>query len=996
VTNRVRQSSHRILPAVLFSVLLAAGRGRAEELKVPITRDLWVSSVGDEKDGNNGGSHGIKLKSIQEMTLIDFDPAPLKGRTIRAVTLHLKKRGDEILHRLTASTVAGGWVEGTGNGYAKEFGASTFRHRRHPTEAWAGPDGDLTSVVLGNGGTIWRMADAFPPDAEGWQRVAIDPLIIAARLAGVSDGILLFDDTGSEWTRDGEKFTYRLFPNRFFMSRDGGRSGAPWLAITTGDPDDQPPTACSGITTSITGLPGGEALVRWMTPADNGPAGTIGFMVRLGQQSVPRWMIPAAGEPGQTVEMHLRDLALIPGSRHSLRIQAVDGAGNIGPAVETTIAVSDFRPQALPTSSIAQVKPDPAGPLPKLGGCEVAVIDTLDKVHPVSGAFIPPQSPEYLRANHLWNAKGRTIHLHAARGEIVNFQVLLKGQTTAPVVPSLTGLEPLGPGLRISFAELRSVPTDAGPMPDALVPVRQGLRIPSPDNRTDGQTHGSLVVELVIPTGAPSGTQRGTLILTAGPESLALPLTLTIRPFALPDELTFLAEMNCYGVPGGSRDVNLERSYYQLAHYHRTTLNHVSYSHNGRVEDGCAPVWNGRDLDWSQWDERFQPLLNGTAFQDLPRSGIPVECFYLPLHENWPTPMEGHYNGDYWADRAFSEKHRRDFARVTALFQQHFAERGWNRTLFLGYLNNKVDYKRNGWSRATSPWLLDEPANWQDYIALKHFGELFQEGVQAATAQQSATSARLLFRADISRPEWQRESFDQILDYNVVSSGAYRQYHRLVTDRQRRTGHLVVVYGSTNHPARSNVQPAAWCWESWLGGADGVLPWQTVGTSASWKKGEDTCVFYPGEPAGQTGPVPSVRLKAYLRGQQDAEYLTQLTDALALSRNQMAATLRHTMQSLEIHLKGQRQSTGFTGGEDAGVVDFGALKPGDLWRLRMTAADAIEQASTGKSAMTGSSSTSAIIRRVLPPRDLSISRQSRTARGPQPPATPRWTLLKDE
>lgn len=995
MTNRDRQSSHHILLAVLISAFLTTGPGRAEELRVPITRDLWVSNVGDERDGNNGGSHGIKLKSIQEMTLIDFDPAPLKGRIVRQATLHLRKRGDERLQRMTASTVAGGWVEGTGNGYAKEFGASTFRHRRHPTEAWAGPDGDLTSVVLGNGGTIWRMADAFPPDADGWQRVAIDPLIIAARIAGVSDGILLFDDTGSEWTRDGEKFTYRLFPNRFFMSRDGGRSGAPWLAITLGDADAQPPEACSGITTNEAGLPGGEVIVRWMTPADRGPAGTLGFLVRLDEQTLPRWMIPAAGQPGEMVEMHLRDLALIPGSRHILKIQAADGAGNIGPATESAITVSSFQPQPLPASPIARETPGPAGLLPKLGGCEVAVIDTLDKVHAVSGAFIPPQPERYLHANHLWDANERTIRLHAARGEIVNFQVLLKGQTSAPVVPSLTGLEPLGPGLRVGFSELRSVPTDAGPMPDVLVPVREGLQIPSRDTRVDGQTCGSLIVELVIPHNAPAGTHRGTVRLTAGSESLVFPLALTVRSLTLPDELTFLAEMNCYGVPGGSQNVTLERSYYRLAHYHRTTLNHVSYSHNGRVEDGCAPVWNGRDLDWSRWDERFQPLLDGTAFRDLPRSGIPVECFYLPLHENWPTPMDGHYNGDYWADRAFSKAHRRDFPRVTELFQQYFTARGWNRTLFLGYLNNKVDYKRHGWSRATSPWLLDEPANWQDYIALKHFGELFQEGVQAATAPKSGESARLLFRADISRPEWQRESFDQILDYNVVSSGAYRQYHRLVTDRQRRAGHLVVVYGSTNHPARSNVQPAAWCWETWLGGADGVLPWQTVGDSESWMKGEDTCVFYPGGPAGQSEPVPSVRLKAYLRGQQDAEYLALLANALKLSRNQVADTLKLTMPSLDVHLQGQRQSTGFTGGEDAGVVDFGTLKPGDLWRLRMTVADVIEKASSGKSSTTGRPSTSAIIRRVLPPRDLSISRQSRIARGAQPPATPRWSLTTE-
>ena len=47
------------------------------------------------------------------------------------------------------------------------------------------------------------------------------------------------------------------------------------------------------------------------------------------------------------------------------------------------------------------------------------------------------------------------------------------------------------------------------------------------------------------------------------------------------------------------------------------------------------------ELDWSAWDRRFGPLLDGSAFADLPRKGVPLECFYLPLHENWPEPDGG-------------------------------------------------------------------------------------------------------------------------------------------------------------------------------------------------------------------------------------------------------------------------------------------------------------------------------------------------------------------
>jgi hypothetical protein len=51
-----------------------------------------------------------------------------------------------------------------------------------------------------------------PFGKEGWQKVAVDPFVVAARTAGISYGFLLFDDTGAEWKRDGEKFSFFSCP----------------------------------------------------------------------------------------------------------------------------------------------------------------------------------------------------------------------------------------------------------------------------------------------------------------------------------------------------------------------------------------------------------------------------------------------------------------------------------------------------------------------------------------------------------------------------------------------------------------------------------------------------------------------------------------------------------------------------------------------------------------------------------------------------------------
>src|SRR4029077_7332578 len=113
--------------------------------------------------------------------------------------------------------------------------------------------------------------------------------------------------------------------------------------------------------------------------------------------------------------------------------------------------------------------------------------------------------------------------------------------------------------------------------------------------------------------------------------------------------------------------------------------NRVPYSQGGLVADDCAPTWDpkARTLDWSAWDRRFGPYFDGSAFADLPRRAGPLEGFYLPLHENWPTTMQGNDNGDYWADRAFTPHYRRDFVTVARLFAEHANARNWGETLFM-------------------------------------------------------------------------------------------------------------------------------------------------------------------------------------------------------------------------------------------------------------------------------------------------------------------------
>ncbi|MCS7237858.1 MAG: DUF4091 domain-containing protein [Thermoguttaceae bacterium] len=942
-----------ILSALAASLWLGFIRqALPEEVRLPVVRDTWVSSFGKEVDCNLGAAPRLKLKSYQEMAIVDIDVDKIRGRIVEAAWLHLRLAGSERLHRVTVSSISVPWVEGTSPHYQPEKGSSCFAWRQYPDLPWAYPGSDLSAVVLGLGGSRWAMADASEPDPAGWQVVPVDPLVVATRVAGLSHGFLVFDDTGTEWRRDGERFELRPFPNRYVYSRNGPADSTPYFVIKLGAEDKVPPPPPQELQQVDEVLPPGEAIVQWQVPEDPPPGRTLGFLAFVDNHPVPQYLVPLANRPGTRLRVRLRDLQLPPGGTVELSLVAVDAAGNQSQPASVKLRVSNYKwPELKPfateaegggpiTPPLRKGQEPPSEPdfsqvlpqLPTLGRARIAVVDEQDKIHPLTGQMIPPQEPAYLLRNHLWDAKRRVIALQAARNEFVAFQIIVFGEVRG-VRPTLN-FSDQARGVRSRFGQLWLVNTKEGPLGDPVVPLSGPVDFPITNQ---GNKPGAfpakistMLCELYVPHQIPPGLHRGELALRTGSEVLRLDLLLTVWNFTLADFLSFLPEMNCYGLPQNERD------YYRLAHEHRTVLNRLPYSQRGSVAPGCAPEWDGRTLDWREWDKRFGPLLDGSAFADLPRRGVPVEVFYLPLHENWPTPIDPHYNGSYWADEAFTAEYRRAFVEVCQQFARHIEERRWYDTIFQCYLNNKVDYKRSGWSRGSSPWLLDEPAHFQDFWALRFFGEAFHEGLRRAFPTGECR-ARLVFRCDISRPQWQRNALDHVLDYNVVNGGVFRRYQRLVFDRKQALGHIVLDYGTANAVRESNVQPVAWCWDSWTLGSDGVIPWQTIGRAESWLQDDPLALFYPGEAVGQKGPVASIRLKAFRRGQQDAEYLTLLSEVLGQPRWAVGAMVRR-----ELELPARWEATETTDAEDAGRGSFGQLRPQDFWRLRVTVARMID------------------------------------------------------
>jgi hypothetical protein len=164
-------------------------------------------------------------------------------------------------------------------------------------------------------------------------------------------------------------------------------------------------------------------------------------------------------------------------------------------------------------------------------------------------------------------------------------------------------------------------------------------------------------------------------------------------------------------------------------------------------------------------------------------------------------------------------------------------------------------------------------------------------------------------------------------------------------ERKRIFGEIVLEYGSTNPVEGSNLQPVGWCLDVWSLGADGVIPWQTVGTPESWERVDDLALFYPASQKDTNSrrsaalPIPSIRLKAYRRGQQDVEYLALWSSLHKEPRWALGSRVRAALK-----LDGTRQKTNAGGAEDAGRIDYTRLHSRDIWALRSAIGKALSQA----------------------------------------------------
>ena len=396
--------------------------------------------------------------------------------------------------------------------------------------------------------------------------------------------------------------------------------------------------------------------------------------------------------------------------------------------------------------------------------------------------------------NTHWDAATKTVKLAAAQNEEVAVQIVIPrtGKGFSGQMSDLKGPGTI-PANRATFSALVwAKDRDDKIVPDLVIPLDGSVKdirsfdvpvafkrkeqtesamgwsgLPEPGNKV-----GAMLFEVWVPKDAPSGLYKGTVsVMEGATEAAKLNVELTVLGFALPDMPTFAFDLLDYGLPAeglrftahlntgaiGSpaqmmpEDVKKANyQIYKLAADNRCFINILPYHSQRGSPRYAAPVagkgLSAKVMSWAEYDDLFGPILDGKCN----KFGQPPAHFTLAFNVNYPHLCQGEPELQFnW--RPFTKtmpekqgmqpafKEFEDTNRVIAQdYIRHFAEKGWTKTRFEIYHNQKGDTVQAGRAgeRNTIEWKLDEPVAKADYQALGYLFNVAHWAFDGAAAKK--------------------------------------------------------------------------------------------------------------------------------------------------------------------------------------------------------------------------------------------------------------------
>jgi hypothetical protein len=514
---------------------------------------------------------------------------------------------------------------------------------------------------------------------------------------------------------------------------------------------------------------------------------------------------------------------------------------------------------------------------------------TLD---PFDGAALddPAQAPD-----------APPVRLAAARGAAVAFQLLVgpvKAGREALVGPgSLAGPggSRIGPTQYDVFVEWYHAIKDKW-WPDALAPqnltggstpaLRRQMGLPA------GARFAGFWLDLHIPADARPGSYSGSIAVRSGSEVVSVPVELEVADARLPEEPALDISMNNYvdtvsaPYPEVSADPRrfytekyrrIERGAFRCCHDHRAFLHYLPYTHAGYVYENFAPPLAGEGpgkhvTGWRDFDRHFGPYFDGSAFKGTRRGAVPVRRWWMPLNVAWPADFLKFGTPGYAAE----------WRAVGREIVRHFKEKGWTRTSFDLFHNQKQRFR-------FVPWDLEEVRFLPDNDVHRYLRTLW-EGIYD---WKSARPVRFNYTL---APTWSyghdiKSDLVEFVDV-FISGTSMPLWWPEELPRLRRSGRQI--WSCTwSGSIPTGPRPAAFTpLAMWMRGLDGCMPsWLTM---AGWGDdvwhnvpgGGGTTFMYPGAELGSEETCPSLRFKTLRSGMQIVDLLQA---AAGRSRNGGAA-----------------------------------------------------------------------------------------------------------
>jgi len=425
--------------------------------------------------------------------------------------------------------------------------------------------------------------------------------------------------------------------------------------------------------------------------------------------------------------------------------------------------------------------------------------------------------------------------------------------------------------------------------PDALVPQQQtctgaAVELFKQVNLPNPGKNQSLWVDLYIPDSLDSGQYQQDILITTGEgdgsHTTTVSVNLDVIEAQLPHRPTIDAvgeTYRAYNMEGAGYDraseewKTMSQCYQRLAHQHRMVF----------IER--TPDAPSSDADWANYIDTFGPALSGELFSE--QSGYSGTGMDTPVSV-WRTPWPQDY--DVAVESAQTPQQLDGYSELAAEWSAVAAEQRWQDTRFFAYVFDEVDGPSS---------LAEEEPQRREYITRVHGDmQLIQAAIDQGTSAGSgnAEPVDLVWTSHSDPTIWVDDPDTTLVDrVRLWAPNAHAANTDFLASRIAQgerawfyhSGHPAVGGHSINLPG---TDMRSWGVIGARYGMQGQLMWAVnLGSDESpfgepsYKPDDDRVgngvLVYPGNQlprigyAEAPGPVPSMRLKTWRRGLQDAE-----------------------------------------------------------------------------------------------------------------------------